>query len=388
MIRFLKFAGVLALVSVTAHAADHGGGHVRNGIGSLDVFTDGRNLDLLVASYAGDTNPPALFHQRSTDGGETWSTAVRVDAQSSPARSAYRGMDAQIVGAGDRLIALWGTAGTGFMGSGPMVTVLSADGGRTWQRGPNPADDQLTTGHGFADLATDSKGVFHLVWLDSRDGKQGLRYARSEDGGKSWSKNLTLKAETCECCWNTLVVRGETVHVLFRDKTPRDMALVSSMDGGRSWGKAVVAGGFGWEFQGCPHVGGGLAMPQSGKPDLHALVWTGLAGKSGVYHLHSADAGKSWQTPRQLGPVDARRSDLAASGKKLVATWEVVADGESTVFAARSTDGGNQWSAPKRLSPAGVNAAYPRVIRAGNGFRVFWTESVPHRRDTWTSVAF
>ena len=35
----------------------------------------------------------------------------------------------------------------------------------------------------LADEHAAAGGVFHLVWLDSRDGPKGLRYARSSDGG-------------------------------------------------------------------------------------------------------------------------------------------------------------------------------------------------------------
>jgi len=376
----------LCLGADSIHAGH--GAPTASGVHSLDVFTDGRALHLLVAEYSSGTNPPALLYQRSADAGRTWSKPVRVDTGAKPPRSPSRGMDAQIAAVGKNLIALWGTHGEGYMGSGPMVTALSDDGGKTWRPGPNPADDGLNTGHAYADLASDSQGALHLVWLDSRDGKQGLRYARSTDGGRTWSKNLTLKKETCECCWNTLAVSGNTVHVLFRDKSPRDMAMVSSFDGGLTWGKPAVAGGFGWEFQGCPHVGGGLALPLSGEGSLHALVWTGLAEKSGVYHLRSTNRGTTWQPPQRIGPVDARRSDIAVRDRALVAALEIVADGESAVFAAKSVDGGVTWSAPQRLSASGVSASYPRVIAVRGGFRVFWTEAAPQGVGKWNSARF
>lgn len=370
--------------AVVVSAAGHDS-HVMPGINSLDVSTDGKALNLLVADYPQGTNPPALLFQRSTDGGSSWTKPVRIDAGRPFPFSPHRGMDAQIAGSGNKLIAIWATGGTGYMGSGPMVTALSSDAGKTWQRGPNPADDNLTTGHAYVDVAADAKGNFHLVWLDSRDGKQGLRYARSSDGGKKWTRNVTLKAESCECCWNTLAVSGDSVHVLFRDKSPRDMAMVSSADGGKTWGKPVYVGAFGWEFQGCPHVGGGLTTGTKGGSALHALVWTGLAGKSGVFHMASTDGGANWLNPVQIGTGDARRSDIATANGQVAVACEVISDGESVVFATKSADGGRTWSELKRLSDKGTTASYPRVVGVGNDFRVFWTETTGHQPGAWKS---
>ena len=363
---------------------------VRWGIESLDLYRDGSHLHLLLADYATNSKIPALVHLRSTDDGATWSAPVRVDANATPARSPHRGMDAQIVAAGDKLLALWGTAGTGLFGSGPMATALSADGGKTWQPGPNPADDNLTTGHGFADLATDAAGNFHLLWLDSRDGKQGLRAATSTDAGKTWSRNVTVNPAAGECCWNApAIAPNGTLHALFRDKAPRDMAIATSLDRGLAWSPPVKVGRFDWEFQGCPHVGGSLALrPISADTySLHALVWTGAAGKSGAYHLTSNDLGKTWTEPQRIGDSDARRGDLAARPPNhLAAVWDRVADGESIILASTSADAGKTWSAPKRLSPGTAHAAYPRLIPTATSFRAFWTETAKDRPATWKTT--
>lgn len=359
---------------------------VRLGVESLDVYADGSTLHLLLAAYNATGQPPVLLHQRSTDSGASWSTATRVDAGATAPKSPHRGMDAQLAARGRQLIALWGTAGTGLFGSGPIATARSEDGGATWQPGPNPADDNLTTGHGFVDIAADAAGTFHLVWLDSRDGKQGLRYAQSRDGGKSWAKNITLKPETCECCWNTLTLGSDgSVYTLYRDKQPRDMSVIASTDGGARWSDPAKVGRFNWDFTGCPHVGGGLAVRGDA---LHALVWTGATGHSGAYHLVSEDRGQSWSAPQRIGDADARRGDLASSGgQSLAAVWDRVGDGESAVFASTSANGGKTWSEPRQLSAKGINAAYPRVVAVAGAYRVFWTESATGKPGVWQSAA-
>lgn len=359
---------------------------VRVGVESLDIAVDGSTVHLLVGDYAPNSKSPALLHLRSADAGVTWSAPIRVDAGAAVPHQPHRGQDAQLAVSGLKLVAVWTTAGTGFNGRGPLATALSADGGATWQPGPNPADDASTGDHSFVDCAADAAGTFHLVWLDSRGPSKGLRYANSKDGGKTWSKNATLKPETCECCWNTLAVGSDgSVHALFRDKNPRDMAVISSTDHGALWGDPAKVGRFNWDFAGCPHVGGGLIVRGS---SLHALVWTGATGHSGMYHLSSPDQGQSWSAPQRLGDADARRGDLASTGaQSLAAVWDRVSDGESTVFASTSSNGGKVWTEPKQLSAKGLSAAYPRVVSVAGGYRVFWTESATGQPGVWKSAS-
>ena len=172
----------------------------------------------------------------------------------------HRGTDPQIAATGDHLVAVWTSPGTSKWGTGPLAVAVSRDGGRTWSRGGNPADDNSTDGHGFIDVAADPAGGFHAVWLDGRDGDSGLRVASSADG-VIWRPNANVDAVTCQCCWNDLAVLGPgRLAVLYRDRDPRDMAVAISEDGARSWERRGVAGEFGWKVDGCPHVGGGLAV--------------------------------------------------------------------------------------------------------------------------------
>lgn len=366
----MKRALLFSLALATAHAnpPHHHGG---TGVLALDVFASGDTVDLLIAEQHGEK--PALFHQRSADGGATW--RARTAVAGPPPFGPRRGNDPQIAAVGARLIAVWTTAGTDKWGSGPMATALSADGGITWSPGPNPADDGATTGHGFIDIAPDGDGRFHLVWLDSRDGKQGLRYANSSDGAK-WSKNATVKPGSCECCPNTLATAASRVAVLYRDHDPRDMRVALSPDAGATWTRDARAGAFDWKFDGCPHAGGGLAFAGGA---MHALVWTGHAEQAGVHHVTSPD-GEKWGAAQRLGPADAAHPDIASDGTRLAAVWESGA----AIWAAHSTDGA-KWSTPARISE--TNATHPRVIATREGSRAFWTETSKGKNTVWRSLA-
>jgi hypothetical protein len=343
------------------------------GLQSLDVYRDGKALHVLTAEQVGAEggrdSAPRLWHKRSDDGGVSWSARTRVDRPGAVPSGLRPGNDAQVAASGDRIVALWSIAGTGWGGSGPLVSAVSSDGGKTWKAGPAPSDTGSTQGQAFADLLFTSKGL-QAVWLDSRDKAQGLRHAVSTDHGGSWSANSTVAAQTCECCWNTLAARGSDVYVLYRSKGPRDMAV--AFNPGTGWNRVGPVAAFGWEVKACPETGGGLVAAEAGL--LHALAWTGMEGKEGLYYAASKNGGASWSTASRLGTSDAQHSDLAARGSELLAVWDETTPKGSAIFAARSSSGG--WSKPARLSSSGANATHPRVVAAADGFVVLWGEAV------------
>jgi hypothetical protein len=372
----------LALVTGLQAHSPHGQGG--SGVVGLDVYAQGPLVDLLLARKGADG--VRLEHQRSPDGGRTWGPVRTVAAGPAQAATPRRGNDPQIAAAGDKLVALWSAPGTSRFGGGPLATALSTDGGATWQPGPNPADDGSTSHHGFADLLPDAGGRLHLVWLDSRDGAQGLRASLSRDMGRSWEANITVDARTCECCENRLLApEPSSVAVLYRDKDPRDMAVAVSEDGGRSWSRRGVAGAFGWAFEGCPEVGGALAPAGGGR--MHALVWTGAEAHAGLHVLDGAADGRSFGAPRRLGDVAARHGDLAAHGQRLLAVWDTLEAGRAAVVQSASSDGGRTWEAPRPLSADSVRASHPLVVPTGDGaFLVVWTETTGTEPAGWNSA--
>jgi hypothetical protein len=397
-----------------SHAGHMSGAAAKSAFGvvSLDVYAEGAKLHLLTAERVASGRSPVMHYQHSEDGGATWSTPVSVGVGQPGPEPAHRTLDAQIAASGKHLLAIWTTGAETRFGRGPLATAVSDDGGETWHAGPNPADDGLSTDHAFADVTADEAGTFHAVWLDGRErgadvikaaasnaaggattaAGKGLRYSRSIDGGRTWSPNVTLDAQCCECCWNSiLALPGGVVHVLYRDREPRDMSLITSIDGGKTWGKPSTVGAFNWAFDGCPHVGGALAATGTDRKSLVATVWTAKGADAvGVFAVALNGSASSISSPVQLGGAQSTHPDLAAGADGMVvATWDAYVDDAdhpgNRAFAAKSHDGGKTWSAPVTLSEPGAAATYPRVVPVAGGFRAFWTEQSPAKPARWTS---
>ena len=315
----------------------------------------------------------------SDDGGEHWSSAVDVATNTQPL--AVRGNDVQIAVAGDNLVAVWQVKGE-LPSMGAMVSYYSHDAGKTWHQGTNPAVDN-NGDQAHIDVIADKQGIFHAVWLadPEENGYQSLRYARSLDGGEHWQASQKLDDSTCSCCWNTLAVspNGE-LNILYRDMKLRDMALMQSANNGETWQRTSTVGKFNWQFDGCPHIGGGLAIAED--HTLYSTVWTGVEGKAGLYTLHSGDNGKTWTAPQSLGGL-ASHSDIAVNNQQVIAIWDEREPDGANIFSAQSQNGGVSWSAPKRLSATGIMATHPRLVATQSGFLALWTEKHPKQPNKW-----
>ncbi len=119
-------------------------------------------------------------------------------------------------------------------------------------------------------LSADDQYAF-AVWLDVRENGQNKIFgAKSGDGGKTWATNKMIYTSpdttVCECCKPSVQVKGNNIYVMFRNwlNGNRDMYLIQSTDGGRTFGKAQKLGNGNWKLNGCPMDGGSLAINKNG----------------------------------------------------------------------------------------------------------------------------
>lgn len=118
-----------------------------------------------------------------------------------------------------------------------------------WQQRVAVTDAPDVAKEGFVALAAGSAGSYNAVWLDLRGNRRNkVAGARSTDGGRTWSANRVLyqspDGTVCECCQLSVVSRGNSVAVMFRNFLggSRDMYLLTSADGGQTFGRAEKMG--------------------------------------------------------------------------------------------------------------------------------------------------
>lgn len=349
------------------------------GVISADIVNYDNRLHLLTGKNKQGNK--SLWYQYSVDGGETWSAEKNVlNDKNIPIRTT-RGNDAQIAAQGKNIVITWTKQDKNArFHAGAMQAARSVDGGQSWRYSQTPPNWKKGP-HGYIDLAADSNAI-HAVWLDSRGGRngvkasQGLRYARSIDGGLSWQKNTTLDEFTCSCCWNTIKTNADNLYVLYRDKQPSDLSI-GVINPQQQWQRLNHVGAFNWQFDGCPHIGGGFDFQTTAnKTRQHAVVGTGHQEHLGIHYLYSDDAGKNWSAAKQLGDESAIHADIAAHNDgRVVAVWDMMSEDGLAIFKAESKDQGLNWSKPKQMSTKGLRASHPRIVKTETGFLSLWTEN-------------
>jgi hypothetical protein len=163
------------------------------------------------------------------------------------------------------------------------------------------------------DLGADGLQVY-AIWLGVKSPKgQNIYGSKSMDGGKTWTKNILIYASpdgtVCECCKPTVVVKGNSVYVMFRNFIDgnRDLYLIESDDGGKTFGKATKLGTGSWKLNGCPMDGGGLVIDNKGIPET---VWR----REG--RIYSSAPGRP---EKEIG--EGRGCSIETIGNKNVYAW-------------------------------------------------------------------
>ena len=209
----------------------------------------------------------------SFDGGGRFSTPVVLPSTGNLAVGMRRGP--RIALAGNRVVvsAIYGKRS----GEGELLAWSSADAGKTWT-GPSAVSDVPgATREGLHAMAASPTGRLACAWLDLREKGTQVWTSVSDDGGKTWSKNVRAyrspDGTVCECCHPSVAFGPDgRLYVMFRNWRggSRDLYLISSLDGGRSFSDAQKLGVGTWPLNACPMDGGGLGVRSDGTVET---VW-------------------------------------------------------------------------------------------------------------------
>ncbi|QEE28739.1 exo-alpha-sialidase [Terriglobus albidus] len=256
----------------------------------VDRSQDGSKLTLTTSNDAGDRwGQPAVLN--------TAGTMVSTAAENAP-QIAARGMYAY---------ALWqqhdeaGATTLQFARTSPGMAHMPP---HVVSPVDKPAGDTSYTG--FASFTVAPNGDIYAVWLDGRSpasspGTFSVYLARSTDKGMTFQPNVRVAELSCPCCRPAAAVAADgTVYVVYRhvyDDNERDIAMISSHDGGQHWSAPVRVSTDRWKLFGCPESGPVIAI-QHNSP---VVSWyTASEQKPGIRLATSSDGGKTFQSARRV----------------------------------------------------------------------------------------
>jgi hypothetical protein len=239
-----------------------------------------------------------------------------------------------------------------------------------------------------------------------------LFFQRSRDGGRTWTKPVSLfhgyasgaqpvagpdgtlyvafmgavpsgSGSQCALSWfHTAVMRRPSEEALI---------VAISRDGGRTWTKVqrpVCNTGGLHPAEGAAGLAVGPSIAVDPSTGHVHVAWATLQthGTFGIWGMSSSDRGSTWResaTFPSMPERDLLLPALAAERGVARVTWVAGSDRGSTwdVFASESRDGGMTWSSPNRLSTQTTSATgenglgdYIWMDAAGNRFAAIWTD--------------
>jgi hypothetical protein len=289
----------------------------------------------------------------------------------------------------------------------------STDGGDSFNPSIRINDDQQGTIHYKPSLGVDAKGYIYVAWRDDRNGHADIYFARSTDGGKSFSENIKLNDDPG---WayqgNPSLAAGPEGLIVVAWNENRDkndnVYFTLSHDGGVTFSKNQKANDDkGNAVQSHPTV----AIGPNG---LILIAWQDFRhGHSDIYMMRSADGGKTFSPNQKINNDDATAPQVspsvAISGKTVLiawadyrndpillsppdsekaepAWWEQVRKRNADIYYAVSRDGGITFASNARVNDDVMKAsqAFPSTAVDGQG-RLFvaWEDYRNENADTY-----
>jgi len=321
--------------------------------------------------------PGAIYYSRWD--GETWTSPV--DILYSPQGVGILDI-ALVEDQPGRFRAFWNT-GDGFLTS----TALAGEAGnaQAWSAPTSIPTDEIP----YAPPAVAVMGPGHLVLVYVPNSYKAVRRMESVDGGKTWSDPLDLYVEYSAAGGvsspGVVSTADETLFVWWHKirypaGTPMGVAYISSSDGGLTWSNPEEVA-FEKAFD---HFAAANWYYSGGFMRLGALlarIAVGGIGVGGRYIALSADGGRTWMPPTNIGMGGVEGMQGISGAVDSRGIWYFVEQTQGS-FATVTLDG-TRWSVPQLILSDKELSAYCQdrpgdienailAISDGNRLHVFW----------------
>jgi hypothetical protein len=289
------------------------------------------------------------------------------------------------------MFRLWQQKGDERAGGGAVM--LEAASGDNWQKlmelrspekGVTLRDPELAVS------PSNELALFYRWWRQSPRAKQ-VRLARSDDGGKTWSRpeqpiDTSGQAFDPNAAWGG----GKTLVVVWADERRKgrtfDVYARRSPDGGVTWGPEQLLSEFPEKL-----LSDAFARPRliGDGQDRYWAVWMGIKnGRSSLYINRSVDGGRKWTDPASLTGGESQSvfgHSLHRAGERMLLVWHDMRTGRDRLYAVASSDAGVTWTAPARVDhlpeSSEVAASSPTVLLNADGEALVAWQDARNGRD-------
>jgi hypothetical protein len=209
---------------------------------ALAVTPDGSRIYVFWRDYRKGYGE--MYLASSTDGGISFNKNVKVN--DGPIGGKTLRCPEIDLDANGTIYLTWGDARAGPPGANWVYFAKSVDGGKTFSKNVKVNDDTEYVEHRHTGVAVTSDGrIVYVVWYDMRTGDNDIYFSKSVDGGLTFGSDRRLnddnttqsQADPC-----VRILNDSTVYVLWSDRRNEgreDIYFTKSVDYGESWSRNI-----------------------------------------------------------------------------------------------------------------------------------------------------
>ena len=361
----------VVLLAVAANAATMD----RPAFGTSAAVDNAGQLWVAYAQPAGSAGQVLL--RRSDDGGMSWQPPVRVNAITEPVAAEGENRPKLAFGRGNEIYVTW-TSPTSPQFTGDIRFARSLDGGKTWSAPTVLHRDRQLITHRFESLLVDPKGRLWVAWVDKRD----LKVA--EEAGRAYRGAAIYYAHSDDggVTWN-----GDT---RLADSSCECCRIALASD---SQGRVAAMWRHVFEPNERDHAFAFLggpgekiervtldrwrvdACPHHG-PSLafgtdgtrHAVWFNQVDGQGRAFYGQLTQRGPS--NVRTL-PAGATHADVAVAGRNVAVAWKRFDGSVTKIESLISSDAGRNFAPGPSLQTAG-DSDHPHLVSSRQRILVVW----------------
>jgi len=242
----------------------------------------------------------------------------------------------------------------------------------------------ISTNHGdsiLPQMVVSGNNVY-VVWNDNSTGKYSILFAKSSDGGTTFGAPVDISRNIGTSSSPQFAVSGNDVYVVWQAKTTGKYQIIfaKSTDGGATFSTPANVS----------NNTGDSSYPKIATSGNNIyIVWSFTVTNKDydVLFTKSNDRGSTFSIPVNISnnSGDSGLPQMAVSGNNVYVTWENNGLGNFEVFVAKSTDNGNTFAIPVNVSNNAAPSGAPQIVASGNNVYVVWMDKTPRNYDIFVA---
>ncbi|UCG70011.1 MAG: exo-alpha-sialidase [Thermoplasmata archaeon] len=219
------------------------------------------------------------------------------------------------------------------------------------------SDEVGVAAHKAPSLAVDPTGNAYVVWGDSRNPDWDIYFAKSTDWGETWTDpNIKVNTGSENQTFPAMAIDSKgTLYVVWEDDRngDSDIYFAKSTDGGQTWTNPNKKVNIDTAGDGFPNMDQNTPCIAVDSEGTIYVAWTDDRwDDTDIYFAKSTNGGVDWTNPNVRINTDStsttqRNPTIAVDSEGVIyIAWQDQITGDYDIHFARSTDGGGNWTKP------------------------------------------